>query len=100
MRLVTNFMFENTIPPQTPCSSSQDQNEVTDQIYVGVVASHSLAGHYLCDLIKSNNHMTPVILTDETRSDAVIPSHGNTVLLLDLWGLPLPTSEYLGHFST
>lgn len=68
-----------------------------DQISVGIVASHSLVSHYLCDLIKSNN-MMPVLLADGTKSGTGFPSHANTVVLIDLCGLPLPTSEYLNHF--
>jgi hypothetical protein len=43
--------------------------------------------------------MMPVILTDETTSGLGLSSRGNTVVLIDLWGLPLPTSEYLRHFN-
>ena len=92
-------MLKKTIPPQTQSSSSQDQIRTADRIYVGVVASHQLASHYLCDLVESNDNMMPVILTDETKIGFGLSSRGNTVVLIDLWGLPLPSSKYLQHFS-
>jgi DNA-binding NarL/FixJ family response regulator len=90
-------MPEKMIAPQDRFFSPRNQIETIDQISVGIVASHSLVSHYLCDLIKSNN-MMPVLLADGTKSGAVFPSHTNTVVLIDLCGLPLPTSEYLNHF--
>ena len=53
----------------------------------------------MCDLVESNSNMMPLILTDETKSGFGLSSRGSTVVLIDLWGLPLPTSEYLRHFS-
>ena len=92
-------MPEKMIFPQTQDFSPQNQTEPGDRIYVGVVASHSLVGNYLCHLLTSNKKMVPVILADGTKSATGLPSNANTVVLIDLCGLPLPASEYLGHFS-
>jgi DNA-binding NarL/FixJ family response regulator len=96
---VTLVMPEKMISPHTQGFTPQDQTEPGDRIYVGVVASHSLVGNYLCNLIKSNKKMLPVILADGAQSATGLPPHANTVVLIDLCGLPLPASEYLGHFS-
>lgn len=92
-------MPEKVIFPHTQGFSLQDQTEPEDRIYVGVVASHSLVSKYLCHLLTSNKKMVPVILAEGAKSATGLPSHANTVLLIDLCGLPLPASEYLGHFS-
>jgi DNA-binding NarL/FixJ family response regulator len=89
-----------TIPPHIRDLSPQSQVEPGDQQYVGIVAAHSLVGHYLCYLIKSNSKMLPVILAaDGAKNPTGLPAHANTVVLIDLCGLPLPASEYLGHFG-
>src|ERR1700759_3806694 len=92
-------MPENSISPHARFSSPRNQAEAMDHIYVGIVASHSLVSQYLCDLIRSNN-MRPVVLADGTENRTDFPTHATTVVLIDLCGLPLPTSEYLNHFSS
>jgi two-component system, NarL family, response regulator LiaR len=96
---VTRVMPEKMNSPLTQAFSPHDHVEPGDQIYVGIVASHSLVGDYLCNLIKSNNKMLPVILGDGAKSVTGLLPDANTVVLIDLCGLPLPASEYLGHLS-
>ena len=91
-------MFENTVAPPIRPSAQRDQVEATNPIYVGIVTSHSLAAHHLIELIKVNNNMLPVILPDGAKGATVFPAHAPVVILIDLWGLPLPTSEYLDAF--
>src|SRR2546423_15633175 len=92
-------MLEKTIIPQHLSSTPEDPVEAINQIYVGIVTSHLLVAHYLCDLIKINTNLVPVILGDRAKNATVFPSDAKTIVLIDLWGLPLPTSEYLDHFT-
>lgn len=43
--------------------------------------------------------MKPMVLADITKSASLVPSDGKVVIIIDVWGLPLPTSQYLDHLS-
>lgn len=77
----------------------RDHAEAPSQIYVGVFAWHLLAARYLVELVEANHNMSAVILTDDVKSATPFPAHARVVILIDLWGLPLPTSDYLAVFS-
>ena len=80
-------------------ATQREHVEAINQIYAGIIAWHVLAAHHLVELIKANN-MSAVILEDGVRSATAFPPHARVVILIDLWGLPLPTSDYLNAFST
>src|SRR6266567_7792779 len=92
-------MAENSAVPHIRASTQRTSTEGTSQIYVGILASHSLAGHHLTSLVKANNNMFPIILTEGVNSASALPKHGPIVIMIDLWGLPLPISEYLETFA-
>ena len=68
-------------------------------IYVGIVSCHSLAAHHLREIIDRNPNMSSFILMDGAMSESVVPQDGRCVILIDLWSLPLPFSEYLDLFT-
>jgi two-component system NarL family response regulator len=67
-------------------------------IHVGLVVFHSLAAHHLAELVQSNK-MVPVVLTDHVKIAHSFPTSPRVVVLIDLWGLPLPLTEYLDGLS-
>lgn len=71
----------------------------TDQICVGIVPSHLLVAHYLLELLKPNPNLMPIILFDGVRSTKLFPAGAPVIFVIDLWGLPLPTFQYLDMFS-
>ena len=77
----------------------RDHVEAASQIYIGVIAWHILAAHYLAELVEANHNMSAVILTEGIKSAIAFPRHARVVILIDLWGLPLPMSDYLDAFS-
>src|SRR5262249_2335590 len=76
-----------------------DRVELATQIHIGIIASHLLAAHHLIDLVRVNQNMLPVILRNGVKSATVFPARARVVILIDLWGLPLPTSDYLDAFN-
>jgi DNA-binding NarL/FixJ family response regulator len=75
------------------------QPELADQdqeIYVGLVMSHALAAQQMVEMVKVEN-MRPVLLSLENTGH--FPVGARVVIVLDLWGLPTPVSEYLNAFS-
>lgn len=79
-------------------SSQLIQARVEAPIYVGLVVFHSLAAHQLVDLIKASN-MSPLLLADGMKNIQAFPVDGRVVILIDLWGQPVPVTEYLREFS-
>ena len=69
------------------------------RINVGIVSCHTLAAHHLSEIIARNPNMSPFILADGAMSACVLPQDGRCVILIDLWNLPLPFSEYLDAFT-
>ena len=69
------------------------------QIHVGIVSCHSLAAHHLSEIIARNPNMSSFILLDGAMSACEVPQGGRCVILIDLWNLPLPFSEYLDAFT-
>lgn len=69
------------------------------RIYVGIVSCHSLAAHHLSEIINRNPNMSSFILMDGEMGASVVPQDGRCVVLIDLWSLPLPFSEYLDAFT-
>jgi DNA-binding NarL/FixJ family response regulator len=67
-------------------------------IHVGLVVFHSLAARHLVELVRANK-MVPVILTDHVKIEHPFPASQRVVVLIDLWGLPLPLTEYLDALS-
>src|SRR6476646_3182442 len=85
-------------PPVRPSIQRFSTHE-TNLIYVGILTSHLLAAHHLASLVRANPNMCPVILEDGVRSVSALPPHGRIVIVIDLWGLALPVSEYLKAFT-
>jgi len=78
---------------------STTQPELADQdqeICVGLVMSHALAARQMVEMVKLEN-MRPVLLSLENTGH--FPVEARVVIVLDLWGLPMPVSEYLNAFS-
>jgi DNA-binding NarL/FixJ family response regulator len=92
-------MCRKIVVPKIQLLDQQDAVEQVSQIFIGVVACHSLASRHLVELIKIHTHMTPFILTDGIKNPSPFPPNSQIVILIDLWGLPLPASEYLDAFS-
>ena len=67
-------------------------------IHVGLVVFHSLAAHHLAELVRVNK-MVPVVLTDHVKIAHLFPAGQRVVVLIDLWGLPLPLTEYLDRLA-
>jgi DNA-binding NarL/FixJ family response regulator len=88
------------LPKNSHLESSLQPNPVDtrSEIFVGLIMSHVLAAHHLVDLIKAHN-MLPVMLTDGVKSANVFPPRARVVIVIDLWGLPLPVARYLDAFS-
>lgn len=91
-------MIEN--PSARPPSVWRGPFEATTRIYVGIVSSHLLAAHHLFELIKADPGMLPHTLAGGTKSTNCFPADARVVILIDLWGLPAPASEYLDAFVT
>jgi len=83
-------MPEDIIIPEILSTADQDPGPS----HVGIVASHILAAHHLQELVKMNQGMTPVILSDGEKIGMNLPENGRAAILIDLYGLPLPLSEY------
>jgi DNA-binding NarL/FixJ family response regulator len=72
------------------------------QLHVGLIVSHSLVAHYLCDhLLGLDMNFNPVILQDADVATSILTAHTHSVIviLFDLHDLPLPVSSYLDEFS-
>lgn len=70
------------------------------QLHVGLIVSHSLAAHYLCDLLLGlDMNVNPVLLQNPIVATSGLPAHTRSVILFDLHDLPLPVSTYLDAFS-
>jgi two-component system, NarL family, response regulator LiaR len=67
-------------------------------IHVGLVVFHALAAHHLAELVLVNK-MVPVVLTDHVKIAHPFPASPRAVVLIDLWGLPLPLTEYIEGLS-
>lgn len=89
----------NCALPEVNIAGHRDQIAQAGEILVGIVAGHSLAAHHLAGLIRSNQDMVPVILADGAESSATVPGCPRVVVIIDLFALPLPTSEYLDSLS-
>lgn len=76
----------------------QVETSTSTPIHVGLVVFHALAAHHLAELVRSNN-MVPMVLTDHVRVAHSFPASPRAVVLIDLWGLPLPLTEYLDGLS-
>lgn len=68
-------------------------------IHVGIVAFHFLAACHLADLVTATNRLIPVILTDEAGSN-MFPPDARVVIVIDLWDMLFPISEFLNRFTT
>ena len=79
----------NIFAPQVRSSVPRNQGEIANQIYVGIVTSHSLVTHHLVDLLKMNN-VLPVILGAGAKNAAILPTNAQAIIIIDLWGLPRP----------
>jgi NarL family two-component system response regulator LiaR len=88
------------LPKMSHLGSPLQPNPVDgrSEIYVGLVMSHALAAHHLAELIKAHN-MYPVILADGVKIANVFPARARVVIIIDLWGLPLPVARYLDSFT-
>ncbi|MGZ4843417.1 MAG: response regulator transcription factor [Candidatus Angelobacter sp.] len=60
--------------------------------------SHSLAARHLVEVIKANN-MLPVILNNRNECATAFPAGARVVIIIDLWGPPLPVTDYLDAFA-
>jgi two-component system, NarL family, response regulator LiaR len=92
-------MFQKTPPTRLQTPSERNPREASKQICVGIVSAHLLAARYLLEVLKANPNMLPVIMFEGVNSAKVFPARSPIVILIDLWGLPLPTSEYLDTFA-
>ncbi|HKT49024.1 MAG TPA: response regulator transcription factor [Candidatus Angelobacter sp.] len=93
-------MLQTTTTMQLESSAQQHRLDTTHPICVAIVSSHSLAAHHLVELVKANLNMLPVVLSDGLSNAKTFPANAPVVILIDLWGLPRPTCEYLetiGH---
>jgi two-component system NarL family response regulator len=93
-------MLSATTAPDARSLSQLDQvgTSTPTPIYVGLVVFHSLAAHHLAELVRFNK-MVPVVLTDHVKIAHPFPASPRVVVLIDLWGLPLPLTEYLDGLS-
>jgi DNA-binding NarL/FixJ family response regulator len=70
------------------------------QLHVGLIFSHPLAAHYLCDLLLGlDMNINPVLLQGTHGATSRLPAHTRSVILFDLHDLPFPVSTYLDAFS-
>lgn len=72
--------------------------DAPSEIYVGLVMSHSLAARHLVEVIKANN-MLPVVLDNRSECATAFPQGARVVIIIDLWGPPLPVTDYLDAFT-
>jgi len=72
--------------------------DAPSDIYVGLVMSHSLAARHLVEVIKANN-MLPVVLDNRSECATAFPPGARVVIIIDLWGPPLPVTDYLDAFT-
>ena len=72
--------------------------DAPSDIYVGLVMSHSLAARHLVEVIKANN-MLPVVLDNRSECATAFPLGARVVIIIDLWGPPLPVTDYLDAFT-
>lgn len=84
-------MFEN--PSSTGLSPSGF--DVAEHLYVGIITSHLLAARHLIELIQVNANMFPLVVSDWAKAANIFPAHARVVMLIDLWGMPVPSSGYL-----
>jgi DNA-binding NarL/FixJ family response regulator len=93
-------MLSATTAPEARSLSQLDQvgTSTSTPIHVGLVVFHSLAAHHLAELVRVNK-MVPVVLTDHVKTAHPFPASPRVVVLIDLWGLPLPLTEYLDGLS-
>jgi DNA-binding NarL/FixJ family response regulator len=93
-------MLSATTVPDARSVSQPDQagTSTPTSIHVGLVVFHSLAAHHLAELVRINK-MVPVLLTDHVKVAHPFPASPRAVVLIDLWGLPLPLTEYLDGLS-
>lgn len=67
-------------------------------IHVGVVASHSLAKCYLCELIAAQPNLLLLPIQDTSHS-TIVPLPGRIVIVIDLLGTLLPITEHLDRLA-
>lgn len=87
------------MPPEIMIVAQREQVVPGGQVHIGIVTGHTLAAYQLVELIKVNHDTVPVILADGARSATDLPPNVRVVIVIDLYGLPLPTSEYLEAFA-
>lgn len=92
-------MFQKTSATQTESVGQKSKLEEPTLIYVGIFSFHTLAAHYLVELVRRNLNMTAVVLSHDLESAHLFPPESAAVILIDLWDLPLPTGEYLETFG-
>lgn len=92
-------MGEDNAVPVTWFADQACKNEPDTKIHVGIIATHLLAAHHLVQLVKGEAGMLPVILTEGVNNSATFPDDSQVVILVDLWGLTRPSSEYLDGLS-
>jgi DNA-binding NarL/FixJ family response regulator len=92
-------MHRNIAFPESRITDEQSEAAATSKIHVGIIAGHSLAAQQLLQLIKANHDMLPVVLADGVKTEPGFPLHARVVIVIDLWGLALPSSEYLDTFA-
>jgi len=93
-------MLSATTIPDARSLSQLDQagTSTPTPIHVGLVVFHSLAARHLAEIVRANK-MVPVVLTDHEKIAHTFPASQRVVVLIDLWGLPLPLTEYLDALS-
>jgi DNA-binding NarL/FixJ family response regulator len=92
-------MGQDIAVPLTRLADQACKNEAGSKIHVGIIAAHLLAAHHLMQLVRAEASMLPVILTEGTNNSVVFPDGSQVVILVDLWGLTRPSSEYLDSLS-
>jgi DNA-binding NarL/FixJ family response regulator len=92
-------MPDNIFLSRRRLTTKRNPDTLTSRIYVGILSSHALAADYLVALVKQHDNMIPIALTDGVASARALPKHSCVVIVIDLWGLPLPASEYLKAFT-
>src|SRR5947209_1898099 len=90
---------KTAIPDTRPLAQRDLVEPENKHIHTGIVSWHSLAAAHLVELVKANSDMTAVVLADGAHGTRVFPEHARVVVLIDLWGVPMPTAEYLDEFS-
>ena len=92
-------MPKNSFLIAAPVSSESDRLEVGKIIRVGIISSHLLAARHLIELIEINPAITAFIISKKGKIGVDLPSNARVVILIDLWDLPVPTSEYLAALA-